>query len=184
LKNKTPFFSKRLKVLDIGPERSFSKFCRSLSNIQYVSTDLFSKTAMTKMDLTKLAFRRESFDYIICFHVLEHIKDDLSAMHELFHVLKSEGRALIQVPIDVNRAETFEASNVSEKDYEAVYGQFDHVRIYGLDFGRKLEKAGFNVTIEPYFDELDEKTIRRYALKRSYRIKLYETNDDIYNCSR
>jgi len=184
LKNRTIFFSNHLKVLDIGPSHCFSKLCRSLSNIQYVSIDLFSKSVTLTMDLKKLAFKKRTFDCILCFHVLEHIKDDLSAMREMFRVLRPEGWALVQVPIDINRVGTFEDSKISEKDYETIYGQSDHVRIYGLDFKHRLEGVGFSVRIDHYVDELDDVTISKYGLKRCYKIKLYETCDDIYYCSK
>lgn len=184
LKNKTTFLSKHLRVLDIGPSYCFSKLCRSLSNIQYVSIDLFPKIAMIKMDLKNLAFRKNFFDCMICFHVLEHVKDDLSAMREMFRVLRPGGWALVQVPIDVNRAKTFENFNVPEKNYETIYGQSDHVRIYGLDFKHRLESVGFCVRIDSYIDELNDETINKYGLKHRYKIKLYETCDDIYYCSK
>lgn len=184
LKNKTTFFSKHLKVLDIGPSYCFSKLCRSLSNIRYVSIDLFPKIAMIKMDFKNLAFKKNFFDCIICFHVLEHIKDDLSAMREMFRVLKPGGWALVQVPIDINRAKTFENFKVSEKNYETIYGQSDHVRIYGLDFKHRLESVGLRVRIDRYVDELNNETISKYGLKRRYKIKLCETCDDIYCCSK
>jgi SAM-dependent methyltransferase len=184
LKNKTKFFSKNLKVLDIGPSHCFSKLCRSLSNIQYVSIDLFSRSAMLKMDLKKLAFKERTFDCITCFHVLEHIKDDLYAMREMFRVLRPDGWALVQIPLDINRVDTFENFKIHEKDYETVYGQFDHVRIYGLDFTHRLEGVGFSVRIDHYIDELDDITISKFGLKRSYKSKLYKTRDDIYYCSK
>lgn len=139
---------------------------------------------MIKMDLKNLAFRKNFFDCMICFHVLEHVKDDLSAMREMFRVLRPEGWALVQVPIDVNRAKTFENFNVPEKNYETIYGQSDHVRIYGLDFKHRLESVGFCVRIDSYIDELNDETINKYGLKHRYKIKLYETCDDIYYCSK
>ena len=185
LKNKTAFFSKKhLKVLDIGPDRCFSKLCSSLPNVQYVSIDLFPKIARIKMDIKNLAFENETFDCIICFHVLEHVKDDLSAMREMFRVLRPTGWALVQVPVDINRAATFEDFNLSEKNYETVYGQSGHVRIYGLDFKHRLESAGFFVRVDRFIDELDNETVSKYALKHSYKIKFYETCDDLYYCSK
>lgn len=184
LNNKTTFLFEHLKILEVGPSYCTSKFFRSLPNIEHISIDLVSPIAMIKMDLTNLQFEDETFNCIICYHVLEHIRDDLLAMREIFRVLKPGGWTLIQVPIDINRAETFENFTVSEKNYETIFGKSDHVRIYGLDFKQRLKSVGFCVRVDRYVDELDEETIRKYGLKNRYKIKLYETCEDIYFCSK
>ena len=185
LKNRTTFFSENLKVLDIGPTYCFSKLCRLLSNIEYISIDISSPIALYKMNVTDIRFEDSTFDCLICYHVLEHVKDDALAMRELFRVLKPGGWALIQVPIDINRAKTFEDDTVSEKDYLTIYGQSDHVRIYGLDFKHKLESVGFRVRVYPYMGQLSDETIRKYGLGNScYSLKLYTTCEDIYFCSK
>ena len=72
---------------------------------------------------------------IICNHVLEHIVNDCKAMRELYRVLKPGGIAILQVPISYTIEKTFEDSSViSEKDRQLIFGQHDHVRIYGPDY--------------------------------------------------
>ena len=53
-------------------------------------------------DITKLNFKNNTFDLIICNHVLEHIIDDRTAMNEIYRVLKKDGIGILQVPIDKN----------------------------------------------------------------------------------
>lgn len=54
---------------------------------------------VSKQDLTsQLQYKSESFDFIHCSHVLEHIADPENALAEFFRVLKPEGRLFIAVP--------------------------------------------------------------------------------------
>jgi ubiquinone/menaquinone biosynthesis C-methylase UbiE len=99
---------------------------------------------MVKVDITNIPFGENTVDVILCSHVLEHILDDQQAMSELYRILKPGRWALILVPFDAERAETFEDSSVVDpKERTRLFGQFDHVRLYGRDFMDRLEHAGF-----------------------------------------
>ena len=111
-------------------------------------------------------FENKSFDLIICNHVLEHIDDDKKALNEIFRVLKPGGVALLQVPINFKRSETFEdQSIISRKDRENYFGQYDHVREYGLDFKERVEKAGFEVEMVNYTENFSEEIKLKYGLQ-------------------
>lgn len=89
-------------------------------------------------------FDNESFDLVICNHVLEHIPDDNNAIKEIYRVLKKNGIAILNVPIYKNIYSTYSKPDIIDKnDREFHYGQFDHVRIYGQDFFDKVESFGF-----------------------------------------
>ena len=60
-------------------------------------------------------FKDEYFDLIICNHVLEHIEDDKSALDELYRILKYNGISILQVPINVERENTFEDLSIKSK---------------------------------------------------------------------
>jgi ubiquinone/menaquinone biosynthesis C-methylase UbiE len=96
------------------------------------------------MSVLNIPFEDNYFDLIICNHVLEHIPNDIDAMKEIYRVLKKGGEAILQVPISKNSEITFENFSITEpKEREIVFGQFDHVRIYGQDYPTRLEKSGF-----------------------------------------
>jgi len=102
------------------------------------------------MDITKIQYPDNSFDAILCHHVLEHIPDYRKALEELFRVLKPGGWAIIQVPIEPDRKETYQDESVtSPSERERLFGQADHVRKYGRDFILRLHHAGFPVQIIP-----------------------------------
>src|SRR5690606_2118102 len=73
LKNETSFFSEPLIVLHFAPEQAFYQRFKSLSNIDYTTTDLNSPLADVKADICNLPFESNSYDVILCNHVLEHI---------------------------------------------------------------------------------------------------------------
>jgi len=146
LKNRTEIFTKQTKLLHIAPEKPLERIFRKSENIKYLTTDLEKENVMEKMDITDIKYTENSFDAIICNHVMEHIPDDLKAMKELYRVLKPEGWAIMQVPFSKIMDSTFEDSSVkSEKEREKIFGQMDHVRIYGKDYSERLKKAGFKV---------------------------------------
>ena len=70
-----------------------------MANLDYISADLESHLAVVKVDITNILYEDNSFDVILCSHVLEHVIDDQKAMRELFRVLKPGGWAILQVPI-------------------------------------------------------------------------------------
>lgn len=167
LKNETPFFSKKLKVLHFAPEQAFHSRFKKLANIEYTTTDLNSPLADVKADICNLPFSDATFDVILCNHVLEHIPDDTKAMQELFRVLKPGGWGIFQIPQDLRRAKTFEDDTITDRKERArIFGQYDHVRIYGRDYFDKLRSIGFKVEEADYTQKLSEAEIERYRLAR------------------
>jgi len=161
---KTNLFTGRLRVLHFAPEHWLQRKLRSLGNLTYTSADLYSPNAMVKTDITDIRFPSETFDVVICNHVLEHIPDDRKAMSELFRVLRVGGWAVLQVPIMESQPETFEdPSIVSPQDRERLFGQHDHVRIYGRDYTDRLRGAGFQVKQHSFAEELTPEEMARYA---------------------
>src|SRR6056297_2633153 len=73
LKNETDFFSAKKSLLHFAPEQCFLKRFRKLKNLDYTTTDLESPIADIKADICNLPFNDNSFDNILCNHVLEHI---------------------------------------------------------------------------------------------------------------
>ena len=144
LKNKTNLFCENLKVLHFAPEYQFSQVFSLLPNLHYITADLQSNRVKINLDITSLPLQDETFDVILCNHVLEHILDDEKAMLEMFRVLKPGGWAILQVPMDRDKTKTFEDDNiVSSMGRERWFKQKDHVRIYGCDYSERLKKAGF-----------------------------------------
>ena len=167
LKNETSFFKAKLKVLHFAPELALMNQFKKLKNLSYDTVDLNSPIADIKADICDLPFLDNSYDFILCNHVLEHVIDDDKAMRELYRVLKKNGLGIFQVPIDYNRDTTFEDFSVTnKKERNKLFGQYDHVRIYGLDFFDRLQKAGFSVERCEYTSKLPKEDIIKFCLPK------------------
>ena len=167
LKNETSFFKAKLKVLHFAPESALMNQFKKLKNLSYDTVDLNSPIADIKADICDLPFLDNSYDFILCNHVLEHVIDDDKAMRELYRVLKKNGLGIFQVPIDYNRDTTFEDfSVINKKERNKLFGQYDHVRIYGLDFFDRLQKAGFSVERCEYTSKLPKEDIIKFCLPK------------------
>lgn len=167
LKNETDFFSEKYKVLHFAPEQCFLKRFRQLKNIDYTTTDLLSPIADVKADICNLPFKDNSYDVIFCNHVLEHIPDDTKAMQELYRVMKPGGFGIFQIPQDLNRATTFEDDSITDKvERTKIFGQYDHVRVYGRDYFDKLRYIGFKVEEIDYTATLSDSEIDKYRLAK------------------
>lgn len=167
LKNETSFFTENLKVLHFAPEQAFYKRLKNLINLDYTTTDLNSPLADVKADICNLPFNDNSFDFILCNHVLEHIPDDTQAMQELHRILKPGGTGIFQIPQDLSREKTFEDNSITNRKERAkIFGQYDHVRVYGRDYFDKLRSVGFTVEEVDYTTHFSEEEIHRYRLPK------------------
>ncbi len=169
LKNETTFFTatEKTKVLHFAPEQEFYKRFKKQVNLDYVTTDLLSPLADVKADICNLPFEDNEFDYIFCNHVLEHIPDDTKAMQELHRVMKPSGMGIFQIPQDMNRATTFSDDSITDAKQRAkIFGQYDHVRIYGRDYFDKLRSIGFVVDEVDYTNEIEPELVTEYCLAK------------------
>lgn len=156
-----------LKVLHFAPEQAFYKLFRNQKNLDYTTTDLFSPLADVKADICDLPFEDNQYGVILCNHVLEHIPDDTKAMQELYRVLKPGGMAILQIPQDLSRATTFADDTITDqKERAKIFGQYDHVRIYGRDYFDKLRSIGFKVIEEDYTNKIAPELVEKYCLAK------------------
>ncbi|WP_338409956.1 methyltransferase domain-containing protein [uncultured Flavobacterium sp.] len=169
LKNETGFFTSKtkLKVLHFAPEQAFYKLFRNQKNLDYTTTDLFSPLADVKADICNLPFEDNQYDIVLCNHVLEHIADDNKAMQELYRVLKPGGMGIFQIPQDLDREITYSDDSITDqKERAKIFGQYDHVRIYGKDYFDKLRNIGFKVEEVDYTNSILPKLVEKYCLAK------------------
>jgi hypothetical protein len=173
------FDGKPKRMLHVAPEAFLTPIFRAQRNIDYLSGDLNPGNeaigvVMVQMDITDIHYPDNSFDVIYCSNVLEHVPEDRRAMRELARVLKPGGWALIAVPVVGDRT-TFEDPNVTTPtERERVFGQWDHVRIYGRDFVDRLRESGFEVTVDTLPRSFSDERVRKHGLSR----------EDIYFCRK
>lgn len=148
------FITSRLRLLHVAPEAYISKRLKGIDGIDYVSGDLFMPDVDVKLDLTDIEFPDATFDIILCSHILEHIPDDATAMHEMFRVIRPGGFLLVMVPL--YGATTYEDWSIATPEGRlAHFGQNDHVRKYGEDIEQRLALPGFEVAPRRYAKEVE-----------------------------
>jgi len=138
-----------LKILDIGFSEVFKKFInKNYSNINYHTLDKFNINAKYKLDVEDMnELNDESYDFIICSHVLEHVNNPTNAVKEIYRILKNKGKAIIMVPILLSLENTLENPEYNTDELRwKYYGQNDHLRMFSKkDFVDLLKNASFEV---------------------------------------
>lgn len=144
----TKLLRQRRRVLHVAPEPCLQQAILGQPGIKYLGIDRYDDDAAAEQhDLTDLTFSSSSFDLIICNHVLEHIPDDRKALSEISRVLRPGGHALLTVPIDRNRDETYEDDSIiAPSERHVAFGHPYHVRVCGWDYADRIRSAGFDVT--------------------------------------
>ncbi len=142
-------------ILHVAPEVSIMRRLRKICGESYVTADLESPLADMHFDVQSIPLDDNSFDIILCNHIMEHVEDDRQAMRELHRVLRPGGWGVILVPRDEEREVTFEDDSiVDEAERTRIFGQYDHRRIYGQDYADRLREAGFEVDAIDFYSQL------------------------------
>lgn len=163
----TNFFNYPQHVLHIAPEACFLKRFELIHKENYFTADLESPLAKVKMDIHEIPFPENSFDVILCNHVLEHVNDDIKAMMEINRVLKPGGYALMQIPFFSPVPDTtFEDNSIKDpREREKIFGQSDHVRKYGRDYGKRIEHSGLIAEENTFGKSLSEEQAIRFGVQ-------------------
>jgi len=129
-------------ILDVAPQAQLRRLLTERVGRRYVGLDMaMQRHADVLADLSRLPFGRDTFDLILCYHVLEHVPDDKAAMRELARVLQPGAFALVQVPYKSGQP-TDEDPSAPVEERRRRFGQDDHVRYYGFDFEDRLLEHG------------------------------------------
>jgi SAM-dependent methyltransferase len=160
LTEQTDALKRAHRLLHIAPEVCLESPIRRLAHIDYLSADYDSKLAMEHVDATAMHYESESFDAVICNHVLVVIENDEAAMAELHRVLKPGGWALLQATVDTARDRTSERARPATG---ARYEEFV-LRQYGRDYVARLEQVGFSVIVSEFVRALPAAVQERFGL--------------------
>ena len=162
------------KMLHIAPEVALMrKFRKMYANDaeRYVTADLESPLADIHFDVQQIPLEDESFDCVICNHIMEHVEDDGKALGEIYRIMRRGGWGVILSPVELEREKTFEDDTITDPaERTRIFGQYDHRRIYGRDYADRLREAGFEVLVIPYYEAFTEAERALYAL----------TDEDLY----
>ena len=143
------------KILHFSPSRPIYRALKK-SEAHYTSTDFEGEFLADKqLDITRISEANQSFDLIICYHVLEHITEDKKALAELYRILKNDGQCLVQTPF--KKGELYEDFSITTRHERLQhFGQEDHVRIYSAEaLKQRAEAVGFLVAQSDFKEETD-----------------------------
>lgn len=176
LREETDIFAGKPSILHISPERCLKRLL--IENPNYIDVDIDPLMARYVVDITAIPYVDQTFDYIICAHVLGHIKDEKRAIEELYRVLKIQGVAFILTLIDITAEQTREDSLVKTSGQRLQqYGEVDLERLHGLDFLERLQRADIMVEEIDYRDRFSMMDRKRLAFGDGRR-------EFIYKCTR
>ncbi|WP_139981901.1 class I SAM-dependent methyltransferase [Nocardioides litoris] len=132
-------------LLDVAPAPQPRAQLLRLEPRRYVRCDLRPGRGVdVRGDLTSLPFRDGCVDLLVCYHVLEHVVDDRTAIRELARVLAPGGLGIVQVPWRPGTV-TDEDPDAPEEERVRRFGLADHVRYYGDDVEDRLVEGGLDV---------------------------------------
>ncbi|MDR2086246.1 MAG: class I SAM-dependent methyltransferase [Dysgonamonadaceae bacterium] len=165
IENETGLLTGKFRLLHFAPEWCLLPVFKKAANLDYITADINPDLADHVVDIMDIPFEDESFDYIICFHVLGHVPDEKKAIEEMYRVLKPEGTALIATIIDLNNPHTFETDDADTPQKRLYYySEPDLLRLHGTDFDQRLTQGGFKVEMIDYPSVLGEEIKRKYVL--------------------
>jgi SAM-dependent methyltransferase len=175
LEKHTNLFTDSLRLFEVAPKFSFSRRFRKMSNLSYLTGGLHRhQENMLRLNVTALPISLNSFDALICVHVLEEVIQDGLAMQEMFRVLKPGGWALVTVPTNMGEATYENPLIIDPQARKREFGEPAHVRVYGYDLADRLRSSGFNVTVD-MADDVPQQVRERYGLR---------TDENIFFCRK
>lgn len=161
-------------ILHFAPENCLQNLLKKRTGLKYYTSDYDPNGKSDfHFDIQNINSNDNAFDLIICSHVLEHIPDDRKAIKEIYRILSPGGIALLQVPIWPSELHpTYENPLITDpRDRIINFGQFDHLRIYGLDFKDRILEAGFNLEMLDMEKKVPEQLARKYRLHNNLGIR-------------
>ena len=172
-------------LLHFAPEIGLQRWIRKhYPFLTYLSADLGSSEVDMNLDVQAMDLPDRSIDIVLLSHVLEHVKNDASALREIHRVLAPDGMLFVQVPISGKRA-TQEENLDTPEGRLACYGKTDHVRLYSNDIQARLAKAGFEVTVYRASDDPFKKDFDFMALDiPADSTMLYENESSTFVCRK
>lgn len=123
------------RVLQIAPAVTISRWIMvHCPHIKYETTDLYMENVSYQSDIMNMEMiSDETYDVIICSHVLEHVQNDKKALKEMKRILKPEGKIIFLVPVNLDASGIDEEWDLPEAENWRRFGQGDHCRMYNKD---------------------------------------------------
>lgn len=174
------------RVLEIGTGMGYGVRIVAPHTEEFITIDkseayaeqLPENARFLQMAAPPLRFEDESFDYVISFQVIEHIKQDKEFVKEVWRVLKKGGRFIVSTPnapMSLTR-NPWHVREYTGEELQALLGsEFSEVEMYGVNGNEKImeyyKKNRKGVEKITRFDILDlQHRLPRWILQIPYDI--------------
>ena len=164
-------------ILHIAPEvclmNQFKRIYKS-APFSYITADLESPLADMHFDVQSIPMEDNNVDIIICNHILEHVESDSKALSEMYRIMRPGGMGIMLAPIDYSRQTTFEDDTITDPKQRAeLFGQYDHRRVYGRDYLKRLSATGFEAEEIDYAAEFSDydRTLYSFGCDKLYIVR-------------
>jgi hypothetical protein len=164
------------RILHFAPEPKLYEKISVCKPAKYILADLYPTASnIQKVDIHNTPFEADFFDFVICNHVLEHVADDQQALSEIFRILKKGGLAILQTPYSAKLKATFSDPGIDTDDLRLqIYGQEDHVRLFGADIVSRFESCGLISRIVMHKTALAHIQPERFGVNAKESLFLFE----------
>ena len=137
------------RVLEIGTGMGYGVRIVAPHTEEFITIDkseayaepLPENARFLQMAAPPIRFEDESFDYVISFQVIEHIKQDKEFVKEVWRVLKKGGRFIVSTPnapMSLTR-NPWHVREYTGEELQALLGrEFSQVEMYGVNGNEKI----------------------------------------------
>lgn len=174
--NLLPILGSNARILHFAPEKWLSQLIQLQNPESYLMADLYPQSEQVeKIDIHEIPYPDASFTLVIANHVLEHVDDDRRAMQEIRRVLTLGGLAILQTPYSASLHNTFsDPGVVSPEQRLQLFGQEDHVRLFGRDIFERFAEAGFNPLVVTHQQVMSDMSAAVYGINENEPLFLFE----------
>ena len=163
-------------ILHFAPEKRLTPRIQTVGPERHVRCDLYPQSPdVVRVDMLAIQFDTGSFDIVIANHVLEHVADEMQALHEIRRVLKVGGYAILQTPYSRKLHGTWQDAGIADGDARLqAYGQADHVRLYGRDIFDRFASVGLVLRVREHAELLATMDATRYGVNPDEPFMLFQ----------
>lgn len=169
----------KVKLLHFAPELGFHQRFHNMEEVDYYPVDInadYPYHIVQTVDITNIPYPDDYFDLVICFHVMQYVGDEKTALEEVRRVLKHKGTAIFCDNINSDLTKILEKTEYNTPELrEEKYGNRQYVRRYGTDYAKRLGEVWGKDHITTYsVNELDPKEVEKYYLLRGEELCIYK----------